>query len=382
MKILMPSIVDPTSHRGGAGTVTRGFLSVLRQPPLCASIDTLVVEGGSPARQRLRRFASLARSLFSDLPAKVGFSYTRSFRERVRAKIREEDPSLVLINGADLLWILDEVPPTIPCVLLAHNLEHELFRSQIESLRCIRGLFRSFLERDCARLKAFELEGMERVGNIVFLSHADADAALRVSSQRNVAVFPPMFADASRSLPREVGKDRMLHLGFLANLDWWPNRQGLRWFLRRVLPGCPDVQLHVFGEGAVRAARGHPRVVPHGFVTDLREVWSQCDVMICPIRSGGGVNIKVAESLYNGMPILATPFSLKGYQLEGGPGIVCLESAYDWCRYLRSQHARDLRNCRIPEGVRRSFSAREHAPRVQAFFEAVVSARRTRWRHS
>ena len=38
-KILLPSIIDPTVHRGGAETVTRAFLKLLQRDPLNARIE-------------------------------------------------------------------------------------------------------------------------------------------------------------------------------------------------------------------------------------------------------------------------------------------------------------------------------------------------------
>lgn len=41
-----------------------------------------------------------------------------------------------------------------------------------------------------------------------------------------------------------------VRFGFLGNLDWWPNRDGLRWFLREVWPAVPkSVRLDLYGPG-------------------------------------------------------------------------------------------------------------------------------------
>ena len=42
-----------------------------------------------------------------------------------------------------------------------------------------------------------------------------------------------------------------IKIGFLANFDWWPNKDGLNWFLDSVYPSIrKDIELHLFGNGS------------------------------------------------------------------------------------------------------------------------------------
>ena len=125
MKILVPSIIDPQSFRGGARAATLGLLRVLKSEPLLAEIDLLTanIKSGSMAH-RVRRFASIVHSMFSTLPSKAIFHRTREFRTRLLRVLSEKDYDVVLINGSDLIWVLDLVESRIPTVVLAHNLEY------------------------------------------------------------------------------------------------------------------------------------------------------------------------------------------------------------------------------------------------------------------
>lgn len=64
--------------------------------------------------------------------------------------------------------------------------------------------------------------------------------------------------------------------------------------------------------------------------------------MICPILGGGGVSIKAAEAIYNRVPILATPFGVRGLPLAENPAIVVRETPQDWVQFLGSAGAREL----------------------------------------
>jgi hypothetical protein len=75
---------------------------------------------------RSRQAVSLARSCFSELPAKVLFTRQHELKVRIRETVRHHHFDAVLINGSDMLWAVKELSPEMPTVLIAHYLEHQL----------------------------------------------------------------------------------------------------------------------------------------------------------------------------------------------------------------------------------------------------------------
>jgi hypothetical protein len=117
LRILVPSIVDPTTHRGGAGTVTRTLFKLLQYPPLNAQITPVPPTYAPETLHRLRQFSSLTRSLLSPLPSKAEFTHSGRFLRAVQRLLREHEFDLVLLNGSDLLWLLpvDQSRAHRPC---------------------------------------------------------------------------------------------------------------------------------------------------------------------------------------------------------------------------------------------------------------------------
>jgi hypothetical protein len=291
----------------------------------------------------------------------------------VRRRLRDEDFDVVLLNGSDLLWLLDELPASLPCVVVAQNIEHTLFDSQVRSMSSLPAPLWRLLNRDRDRLEKYELAGFQRAGNVIFLCAEDAAYAKRRCADLNMLIQPPVFLypPPVREMTERVGD--LLEIGFVANLGWWPNREGLDWFLKQVLPHVKDrVRLHLFGvrsEAAVDLAS----VKAHGFVADPARVWGSCHLMICPIFSGGGVAIKVAEAIYNRVPILASPFAMRGLlPIEEDPAVVVLDGAADWVRFLRSDEARALAGGRVSAALAGRFNARHHLSAIRGFFTDLI----------
>lgn len=371
LRVLMPSIVDPAVRRGGAWTVTRGLVELLQH--VGGRTDLTVLVPPEPFSRRLRQALCVAGAWVTGVPAKVRFLNQRRFRDELRRILARERFDLLVINGSDLLWCLDDAPPGLSTVTVVHNRESRLYADQVTT--SVPHTLRRVLLADASRLLDFEINGLRRVQGALFLSEADAAEFLPRLPELEYLVLPPQFAEE----PQRIAKtpSPWLDLGLLANFLWWPNREGARWFVRQILPHAPeDVRLHLFGEGSRAIAPHHPRVVPHGFMDDLREVWVACDWMVIPVRYGSGVSVKTAESLYHGMPILSTPFGLRGLPAVEHPAIVRLETAADWVAFLSSGDARRLAKERLPLGVSTHFQLRANTDRLDRFLSRVFRLER------
>ena len=260
-----------------------------------------------------------------------------------------------------MLWVRDELPSHLPTVVVAHNLEHQLLGQQLAAYRILSPL----LSREVAKQQRFEMDGFRRAGGVVFVSAKEmAWARSRVPELRAIHL-PPLFSTAPVSrVPRSGGA---LRLGYLADFSWWPNRQNWSWLIEDVLPRVHrPLQVHVFGRGSERIAV-REGVVRHGMVRDLATVWSHADIMVCPTHAGAGVNIKLAESLHNRMPVLATAQAVGGLACVSGPGLVVIDDAEDWAAFLDSPGAEQLADQMPSEELCEQFSVEQHSGALQRF---------------
>ena len=369
LRILMVSIVEPALSLSGASTVTRGLLRVFEAPDLRATVECLAIRPPSNHYHSLRQIGSIARSFVYAMPAKAAYTFSRDFRDRVLGRTDSEHFDLVILNGSDLLWLEPVLPSTIPRLLIAHNIEHLLFAAQAETLERSFPLSRPVLRWECRRMERFETAGIRSVRNAIFLSSFDASHPLAGALASRTLVAPPLFFDppANRLTP----KTGIIEIGFVGNMAWWPNRQGLSWFLSNVFPHVgPNIHLSLFGQGTERYAPGVGRVTKHGPVDNLAEVWSRCDLMICPMHAGGGVSTKLAEAVYHGVPVLATSLATRGLPLTDDPCITVSDDAEDWIEHLTSPNV--SAGQRISPTLSDQFAVHTHRETVQQFVRDVI----------
>ena len=185
---------------------------------------------------------------------------------------------------------------------------------------------------------------------------------------------PPLFEYEPLPHRRRARLKETPQLGLLANFTWWPNRAALRWLAQQVLPRVSrDLRVHLFGEGSASVDVSDPRIVAHGFVNDVVEVFTTCDVMLCPIVSGAGVSIKFAEAIYNGVPVLATPFAARGLPLPTMSGVTLADGTDEWVRFLDGEGLEQLAAEEVPPKTSRIFALSTHAAAVHAFLRDTVA---------
>ena len=85
----------------------------------------------------------------------------------------------------------------------------------------------------------------------------------------------------------------------------------------------PGLVLHVVGADPPASLRAlaAPDVVLHGWVPDMTALWDSVRLSVAPLRFGAGFKGKVATSLANGVPVVATAMALEGTGLLPGDGV-------------------------------------------------------------
>jgi glycosyltransferase involved in cell wall biosynthesis len=100
-------------------------------------------------------------------------------------------------------------------------------------------------------------------------------------------------------------------LVFLGGRDWPPNQEAFLTALRlwpRIAEGIPDAELVIVG--AKKAGAADP-VYPDGvrdlgFVEDLPAFLRTCRALMAPIRTGGGVRVKLLDAASQGLPVVGS----------------------------------------------------------------------------
>lgn len=148
------------------------------------------------------------------------------------------------------------------------------------------------------------------------------------------SLMPNVITIPEDSRPRSaVIPGRVIMVGLY---DHAPNAEGLRWFVAEVWPAlkayCPAAELHAIGRSAPELVSSLPTVKFRGYVDDLASHYDKAALVIAPVRSGGGTQIKVVEALAHGRPLVASAFAHAGFgnELVSGVHLFTAEDPCEW----------------------------------------------------
>lgn len=100
-------------------------------------------------------------------------------------------------------------------------------------------------------------------------------------------------------------------LGYFGVRDWPPNQEGFLHALKlwpRIAEGIPGAELCIAGPKKPGAKDPvYPEGVRDlGFVENLPEFMASCRALMAPILTGGGVRVKILDSISKGLPVIGT----------------------------------------------------------------------------
>lgn len=219
---------------------------------------------------------------------------------------------------------------------------------------------------EARRLRRREEEWITAFDASVLISDAEAEQIDNPSLRRRVHVVPNGIAvpdspeqttsegatlghragddrapseDRAPSDKRATSDDRapseeQLVVGFVGDLGYTPNVDGLTWFVRESWPvvraAVPDAALHIIGRRPPKAVLRLGRcagVEVIGEVPDVRPFLSRTAVSIAPLRIARGVQNKVLEAMAFGIPVVLTTPAATGIRAEDGAHWIIADDA-------------------------------------------------------
>lgn len=108
---------------------------------------------------------------------------------------------------------------------------------------------------------------------------------------------------------------------FVGNMSYGPNIIGVRHFIKHIFPFVrevvPDAELHLVGgcndNSFLSECATTEGVKYMGFVDSLEKEYNEARVVIVPIYSGAGTNIKVLEAMKMFRPCVTTSYGVRGF---------------------------------------------------------------------
>jgi glycosyltransferase involved in cell wall biosynthesis len=270
------------------------------------------------------------------------FVLDRYRNPELAAKLLELDQS-----GTYDLIICDFLTPAVnfdfdrlstPVVLFQHNVEARIWERLAAEKKnpIVRLLFRD----QARRMRDAEIALSAKCAGVIAVSPEDAADFRDDYGLTNVLGDVPTGVDTDFFSPPSLRRPESGLIGFLGSMDWMPNIECVHHFVRDILPRIlatrPDARLLVIGRDPApslqKLAAENGRVILTGTVDDVRPHLDRCEVLVVPLRSGGGTRIKIFEAMAQGVPVVSTTIGAEGLPMPDGEAILIADDPAGFAR--------------------------------------------------
>jgi glycosyltransferase involved in cell wall biosynthesis len=212
----------------------------------------------------------------------------------------------------------------------AHNaewlLQHRAWLTDIRRASRWHGALYSAVQT--IKLRRYERSLMDAANATVAVSLADASALRSLGGNPSITVVPNgVDTDAYTPAVGPSSGAARVQAGlcvFTGKMDFRPNVDAMRWLCSAVWPLIrerhPGARLAIVGRDPTPhvLALAADDVIVTGAVDDVRPWIARAEVVIVPLRVGGGTRLKVLEAMAMAKPIAATTLAVEGLDLSDG----------------------------------------------------------------
>lgn len=220
-------------------------------------------------------------------------------------------------------------PGTAKLVLDEHNIEYDIqYRTFAAETGAARKLYNYM---NYVKLRREEQGAWRRFDGCAVTSARDQQMMLHDLPQLRTAVVPN-GVDTSFFCPRDTTPEPQT-LVFFGAIHYYPNRDGLLFFLHEVMPRLkeryPLLKLVIVGPSPpdeISRLAGEDVTIT-GFVDDVRPYLERASMVIAPLRIGGGTRLKILEAMAMGKAVVSTQLGAEGIDVTDGQDILLADTA-------------------------------------------------------
>lgn len=250
--------------------------------------------------------------------------HSPQFTSYVRRRLADGDVDVLHVESFYMMQHVPEPAPA-PILLVEQNVEYVLWRQRTEEATRV-GERRSYLQEYLKTLQT-EIHAWTRADLCAAVTSDDRTIMQQAAPQLDIRVIPDGIdhvglTSTERSEITRSGRanGRVPVVAFVANFGYQPNVDAATFLLENIFPKVlarrPDAQLWLVGNGPppeIESLGAHSdHILVTGRVPSVVPYLDAADVIVCPLRIGGGIKVKVLEALCRGKPIVTTSVGAQG----------------------------------------------------------------------
>jgi sugar transferase (PEP-CTERM/EpsH1 system associated) len=265
-------------------------------------------------------------NLLSPLPYTAAKYKSGAMADAIHTALQEELFDLVQLENTHMAHYLGLVQKhNKPAVLRLQNVESLLAQRYA---RTVAPPVNWYVSLQARRMARFEARACEQASLCLAITEEDAQRVRRLAPDAQVSVSPA-GVDLERYYPQPMEEEPGTVV-YVGALNWLPNVDSVRWFRNELWPRIqkdePTARWIIVGKDPpadiLRWPEEDRSIAVTGFVDDVRVYLHRASVVVVPLRSGGGMRLKILEAMAAGKAVVSTPLGAEGIPASNNEEIV------------------------------------------------------------
>ena len=235
--------------------------------------------------------------------------------ETIKDELQSDKYDLIHI---ETFYVFQNVPQTnLPTVLAEHNIEYLVYKRYADKAPIFA---KPLLNIDALKIKKEEKYYWKKATKLVAVSKEEKeimkiDGVSIVANGVDIAKY-----DVKRKFRSKTEERKIL---FIGDFKWIQNRDSVEWIIKNIWPLVLDksleeklkVKLWIVGKRIPKYLKDMGSESIHfdeDAPTETERIYGEADMLLAPIRVGGGTSYKILESMATGLPVLTTDLGNEG----------------------------------------------------------------------
>jgi len=235
-------------------------------------------------------------------------------KKEIKRELSESQFDLIHVETS---YVMQNIPKThVPIVLVEHNVEYLVYKRFADNAPLP---IRLLLSIDVAKLKSWEEAMWRRATRLVAVSEFEKGIMTKIRKDVDVVsngVDTGKFKFQDSKLKTDKKGKRIL---FIGEFKWVQNRDALSWIINEIWPKLraefipsmeSGIKLWVVGRSIPQSVRklttDKSIIFDENAPKKTEEIFRKADLLLAPIRVGGGTSFKILEAMASGVPVVTT----------------------------------------------------------------------------
>lgn len=240
----------------------------------------------------------------------------------------------------ETFYVYQNLPKTkLPVVLVEHNIEYLVYKRYADKSSVF---LKPLISIDVLKIRKEEERFWKMATKLVAVSPQDKE----IMKREDVVVVANGVDVEKYNVERKVKpRNQERKVLFIGDFKWIQNKDAVEWIIKNIWPSVLEkakidgisVKFWVVGKKIptyLKEMTDSSILFDENAPAETEKIYQEADLLLAPIRIGGGTSYKILESMATGLPVLTTFLGNEGIDGKDGQDIVVADKPEEFADWI------------------------------------------------